>query len=271
MIHETQGVSDGIKLSQQAALEGAGLMVVIGGDGTINEVVNGLMLAGETCRSICELGIINCGSGGDLARTLALPSRIKEQGSIIFKRPAHNVDLGLVACQGENGLIQKRYFANECSVGISGSVVASMNGSSKTMGARLAFALASVAQIFKYQSKHMQIKLDDQHPVSQQMLGLVVGNGRFAGGGMQLTPGAKIEDGLLDVLCMKNMSIANRLLVFSKVYKGSHIDSKFACYQKASTITVESKGLPWIETDGELIGKTPCEIGIVPGAVKIRY
>lgn len=268
---ETGRGGDAISIARKIAETGGGLILVAGGDGTINEVVNGLLTAAPTTELRCELGIINCGSGAGLAQTLGLPKGTEAQLDLIFSRPAKPLDVGLLTCTDEAGISQTRYFINECQIGISGAIVSKVGRGHKRLGGSLAFGLEAVRQLIQYKATDMRVRSDQQAPVSARMLGVVVGNGFACAGGMQLTPGARPDDGLLDALLIRDMTLPDRLYTFSKVYSGRHIYSRYYSLQPVKTMEIESEEPVWVETDGELIGRTPCAIRVLPGALRIRY
>lgn len=268
---ETQGPGDATRLAREVAEKGGTLLIAVGGDGTINEVINGLLPARISPAGPCELGIVNCGSGAGVAQTLGIPAGIKEQVQLIFNKPARALDAGLLTCRDKNGAAAGRYFLNECQAGFSGAVVKEVGMAQKRFGGRLAFGMVSISQLFRYKATQMQVRVDMRPAVAQKMLGVVIGNGNYCAGGMQLTPGARPGDGYLDVLLMGEMNLPDRLTSFSRVYSGNHVHARAFSLQKARTIEIDSEAPVWVETDGELIGRTPCRIDIVPGAVWVRY
>ena len=268
---ETKLPGDATHLTTEAVNQGANLLIVVGGDGTINEVVNGLVTTSSHESSDCELGIINSGSGADFARSLNLPREIDQQLDLILTHSYRLVDIGYLLCEHDNGKAIGRYFINECQIGIGGKVVANMGKSAKRFGGTLDFGLAAISQLVQYKATEMCIGIDQQDVKSQNMLGVVVANGIYSAGGMKMAPHASVEDGYLNILGMSEMNLLNRLLTFGKVYTGSHITSKFASYQKGRKIEIGAEYPIWIEADGELVGKTPCEILLIPGVIRVRY
>ena len=259
-----------IRLASEAAERGATLVVAAGGDGTINEVVNGLLLHGKKEPSTCQLGIIHCGSGGGLAQTLGLAGPPQEQLERLSRSEAQAVDVGYVLFKDDQNISHTRYFLSELQAGIGGAVVQAVNGFYKKLGGTLAFALVSVGKLLRYQPVGMQVTINGTECRPQRMLGLTVGNGTHCAGGMQLTPCARYDDGLLDLLSIHEMSLAARLWNFSRVYSGAHLRSSRFSLVQATTLALESEKPLWIAADGELLGRTPCTVGIIPEAIQIR-
>ncbi len=268
---ETTQKGDAIAFARRIAHGGGGLIIVVGGDGTINEVANGLLSAGEAAAARCELGIINAGSGGGLAQSLGLPADVSDQVALIFQQPAKPLDAGLTTCLDDQGNVVERYFVSECQAGIGGAVVSEVGLGRKRLGGSIGFGIGAVSQLIRYRAQETHIRLDDTTAVSRRMLGIVVGNGNYCAGGMQLTPGARTDDGFFTVLLIGQMNLLTRLYTFSKVYEGAHIRSPHYALQQARQIEMLSEMPVWVETDGELIGKTPCTIRMLPAALRVRY
>ncbi|NND34851.1 MAG: diacylglycerol kinase family lipid kinase [Saprospiraceae bacterium] len=267
----TKAPGDGIRVSRDATLQGSKLIIAAGGDGTINEVVNGILAARVSGSTSPELGIVNTGSGADFVRTLKLPQGMRRQLDIVLHQSARPVDLGMVQCKGEDGKPVRRYFVNECQVGIGGAVVSDMNNKRKHFGGTLDFSVAALRQLYHYKSSIINVWIDGQKCNPQELLGIVMANGIYSAGGMKMAPNAQIDDGFLRILRMSEMNLFNRLLTFIKVYSGDHTKSKYAIYEKAKYIEIDADRDLWIEADGELIGTTPAAISIVPGAIRVRY
>lgn len=268
---QTTRKGDATGFAHRIAQEGGGLIMVVCGDGTINEVANGLLSAGESAAAHCEIGIINGGSGAGLAQSLGLPADVRDQIALIFQKQSKPLDAGITTCQDERGNVVERYFVSECQAGIGGAVVAEVGLGRKRLGGSIGFGLGAVSQLIRYRAQETHVRLDDTTAVSRRMLGIVVGNGNYCAGGMQLTPGARTDDGLFTVLLIGQMNLLTRLYTFSKVYEGAHIRSPHYALKQARQIEMVSELPVWVETDGELIGKTPCTIRMLPAALRVRY
>jgi diacylglycerol kinase (ATP) len=268
----TDSKGAGIELGRRAVEQGAGLIIIVGGDGTINEVVNGILSSEKFQHKGCDLGIINCGSGGGLAQSLGIPHSLEEQVDTLLNASAKPLDVGKLRFVNPDGAPAERFFVSECQAGIGGAVVTKVGAAHKQMGGLLAFASAAVAQLFHYKSKHIRVRMGDGRELSNAMLGVVVGNGRYCAGGMQLTPAARPDDGFLDVLTIGDMRLPRRLSAFSKVYSGKHIYLRDFSLTQTDAVSVESEEPLWLEADGELMGLSASyQISVCPGAIRIRY
>lgn len=271
LLMETSGRGDAILFARDAAERGAGLIIAVGGDGTINEVINGLVLNRKPVNNQCELGILNCGSGSGVAQTLGLPCSISDQLDLICKSTVKPMDVGFVIYKNKNDHPCERLFVSECQIGLGGSVVSRVGIKLKHFGGRIAFGIVALSHLFHYKSSQMIMTLDQQTAESKELIGITIGNGIHCAGGMRLTPDARTDDGLLDVLQIHEMSLIKRFLNFGKVYSGSHIHSTNFSINQVKEISIDSERPVWVETDGELLGKTPCWIGVIPGAIRVRY
>ena len=271
LLTETSGQGDASILARKAAKEGAALIIAVGGDGTVNEVINGLLQNRKPVNDQCELGILNSGSGSGLAQTLGLPSSISDQLDMIFNSAANPMDVGFVSYKDLNDHFCERLFVSECQVGLGGSVVSHVGMKLKHFGGKIAFGSVALSHLFHYRASRMTIVHDHKQPESRKLIGLTIGNGVYCAGGMTLTPGARTDDGLLDVLQIHEMSLLKRFMNFGKVYSGSHIHSPHFSISQVNEISIGSEQPVWIEADGELLGKTPCMIGIIPGKIRVRY
>jgi diacylglycerol kinase (ATP) len=266
----TEKKNDAASITREAIIRGAGMIIAVGGDGTINEVVNGFFNNNEPLNPFCELGIINCGTGGGYARTLGIPKGLEQQIEIILRPGSINLDLGGISYQDFSDNTVHRLFVNECQVGI-GSKVASVVGKNyKIFGGTLAFGLMATVQAILIKPSHLDLEYDNEPIQKSNLIGLVVGNGIECAGGMKLTPDAKLDDGLFDVLSMHDMSIVQRLLNLSKVYSGKHILSPYFSVKKCKRIKIRSDQKVTLEADGEVLGYSPFEINILPSAIRIK-
>jgi diacylglycerol kinase (ATP) len=268
---ETTRQGDATFFASKAARSGAKLIIIIGGDGTINEAVNGLLVKRKAISDQCEIGILNCGSGCGVAQTLGLPCRFDDQLDMILHTSSKPMDVGFVSFRDKNDQPSEHLFVSECQVGIGGSVVSCVGIKLKHFGGKIAFGLVALSHLFHYKASRMVMIPDHRAAEFNKLIGITIGNGIHCAGGMTLTPSALIDDGLLDVLQIHDMNLPKRIRNFGKVYSGNHIGSKYFSLTKVKELLIDSDRPVWIETDGELLGYTPCNVGIIPGGIKVRY
>lgn len=266
----TQGPGEATRLTRRAIQAGADLIVAAGGDGTIQEVINGFYLNRKLINPDCELGIINLGTGQGFAHSLRLPESIKEQAELLNESGALPVDVGCVVYQDDRGKERERLFMNECQAGIGGDVVARVGKKYKIWGGTVAFGLAAVQEILFGRSYPVRIQIGRHKPIETELIGLVAGNGSRMGGGMQLTPGARPDDGLFDILLIHHMPIFKKLFHFTRIYSGKHLRSKYFVLRQGSHIRMDASEPVRIEADGELLGWLPAEITLLPEPLFIK-
>lgn len=268
----TQKPLDASVSTRQAIFAGSELIITIGGDGTIQETVNGFFAdgLGLPINPDCHIGIINCGTGQGFVQSLGLPLSLDQQFDIAFRGKCHSIDIGKIVFSAKNGEQKERYFVNECQAGIGGEVVKCVKSKLKRLGGRIAFGISSLLNIFKYPNQVMTVEIDEKLEMTQQFIGIVMANGDSMAGGMNLTPGATCDDSLLDILLMMGQSIPQRLRTFPRIYSGRHIDLPKFSQHRGKRIRLTSTEQVLVEADGELLGFLPCGVEVIPAALKVR-
>ena len=266
----TTGAGDAIFITREAIINGASMVVSVGGDGTVNEVINGFFINKIPINPLCELGVIDCGTGGGYASTIGLPESLEHQIELILQSPGVSIDLGCVDFMNSANEPVSRFFVGECQTGIGSLVVAEIGSKLKAIAGRYAFFLVSTVAALTLKPSKLRLKYDNDPEEVHRLLGLVVGNGIVCGGGMKLTPNAKLNDGLFDILLINQMSIIQRLMNLSKVYSGRHILSRHFSIRRCKKITVESDLPVSLEADGELLGYSPFSMEIFPQVIKVK-
>lgn len=265
----TQRARDAMHAAREAVRRGYDRIVAVGGDGTINEVVNGLYEHGRPLRCDCRLGIISTGSGQGLALSLHLPRLIEEQVQVIARDRLQSVDLGRVRLRTDDGAIEERLFVNECQIGLGAAVVQHTGASKKRLGGTLAYGLTALTIGLSCRSIQVSLQTDDALTISRPILGIAVGNGSHTAGGMKLTPNARLDDGALDILLIHAQTKWRRLLNLSRIYTGGHIHLKEFTYMQVKHLELSSNETIPVAVDGEWVGSTPCTIDVLPHALSI--
>jgi len=261
---------DATESTRTAIRDGAELIIAVGGDGTIQEVVNGFFSNGLPLNPSCILGIISSGTGHGFAQSLGLPSDIEQQVDVICDGRLRAIDVGRVAFSDSHEERRSRYFVNECQVGFGAAVVQSVQSRRKLAGGLLAFGSSTLINAFRHRSQTLVITLDRVFEITQALVGLAIANGAYTGGGMNLAPRAEVDDGLLDILLIHEQSILERIRNFPKIYTGKHIELEGFSYYQAGEIAVSSTEKVLLAADGELLGSTPCRVEVLPQALQIK-
>ena len=253
------------ELAREAALAGSQLLVVVGGDGSINEVVNGL--AG--IENPPTLALIPCGTGGDFVRTFDIPGDVAAAARVALGSDTQTIDLGRVSYRSWDGSDGSALFANVASAGMSGAIAQRANDTSKALGAKASYLWATFAVFAGWSAVETRLTVDGETR-SGQMFDVVVANGRFFGGGMKMCPDADVGDGLLDVVTIGDVTKRDLVLTMPKIYRGTHLPHPKAEALRGRVVTVETDEPVPVELDGEQPGTTPARFEILPGALRLR-
>jgi diacylglycerol kinase (ATP) len=244
---------------------GAKLVVAFGGDGTLNEAVNGVLRAGGDA----ELATIPLGTGMDFGRTHGIPTRFDDAVRAVVDGASRRVDVGRVSYRTWAGDPAERYFDNVSSAGMSGAVAQRANGMSKALGGRATFFYALVRVFFEWENTEVTVTLDDESRTGR-MHDVIVANGVWHGGAMKLAPDALPDDGLFDVIMIGDINRVDFMTTAPKLYKGTYLHHPKVEVLRSRTATVDGREPLPIELDGEQVGTTPARWEIVPGALSIR-
>ncbi len=242
---------------------GAARIVAVGGDGTLNEVANGVAGRGV------ELATIPLGTGMDFGRTYGIPSRFDDAVRVALDGDVRTVDAGRVRYRSREGGEAERWFANVGSVGMSGAVAERANGMSKALGGRVTFFYALTRVFLAWRNTEISVALDGGERRGR-MHDVVVANGVWHAGGMKLAPAARPDDGLFDVVLIGDISKLDFVTTAPRIYRGGHVRHPKVEVLRSATVEVDAQEPLPIEVDGEQIGTTPARFEIVPGALRLR-
>lgn len=264
----TSGPRDAVRLARDGALAGFERVLVAGGDGTLSEVVTGLLDAGRSER--VDLGLLPLGTGGDFLRSLGTPRDLEGSLACIAAGRGRRVDAGRVSFLDGSGEPAEACFVNVASFGISALTDELVARSTKRLGGTMSFLIGTLRAIARYRSEVVRVLVDGE-PVHDGPLVLgAAANGRCFGGGMQIAPRASIDDGQLDVVLLSQMSRARLLSRLPLVYGGRHLDQPEVSLHRGRVI--EAQALPGrvrLELDGEPLGALPARFEILPGALRL--
>lgn len=253
------------ELAKSAAQNGYESVVAVGGDGTINEVVNGIFEADAL--GDVSLGILNAGTGCDCARTLGIPHECKDACERFLNPRKVAVDLG-VAEYSTNGQMLKRAFLNNAGLGLDAEVLKTMARRFKVPGRTLRYLAAVIATIVSFKNRDMVFSVDGNLH-SQRVCMLGANNFKYLAAGMLFAPGADHRDGLLDVVTIGDLSKPDLLWTLPRVYSGKHLNHSKVTVQKVKELDIKSGDGISIEIDGELVGEPPARFYLLPGALKV--
>lgn len=265
----TDRVGHGAELTAEAIRRGAERVVLVGGDGTINEGVNGYMEAGGGDAG-AELAVYSLGTGGDLARSLGL--RDTPSASLANEASSRWIDVGRVFARSEDGAETSRYFVNVASLGATGAIVERVNSGSKRFGAKFAFISGTIRGFAGYRNRTIRLRIDDSYEEDMSMALIAVANGRYFGGGMKIAPDAKVDDGEFQICVMGNVGAGAFIRHGAKLYKGTHgslAEVRFFTGRRVAVTSLDSEPV-LVESDGEIAGRADAVLEVIPGALKFR-
>lgn len=267
----TKGKGHAIDLSSEGINLGYRKFITVGGDGTLNEVINGIF-----SNSICDpfettIGLIPVGTGNDWGRMFGIPLDHEEAVKIIAEGREMLHDVGMIDYhEGEKRCT--RYFINISGMGFESEVVKRTNYlKEKGWGGRLIYLYNLLITLFSYRIRKADITIDSGEKIRLSVFSINIGNGRFCGGGMRQTPEALPDDGLLDVTVIKGMGKIEIIRNLKILYNGKILEHPKIEGFRGRKITINSESLFYAEADGESLGHSPAEFSIIPSAIKVIY
>jgi len=265
----TQKPGDALMFAKAAVAKEAGLVVCMGGDGTLNEVINGIMMHEESIRSDVTLGFVPNGTGCDFVRTVPIPPNVEHALNLIADGPVRSIDLGKLFFRNHHDCECLRYFHNITSFGLGGEVARRVNRTSKALGPFISFLWATLISIFLYGEKRIRIRIDNDFEQEFNIWNVAVANGRYHGGGMRVAPDASVYDGLLNITVIGDLTLPEIFLNLPKLYNGRIYDIDKVDKFTGKKIEASSGQQVLLDVDGEQPGMMPIVIHTVPGALRI--
>lgn len=230
------------------------LVIVGGGDGTLNAAIDGIV------KTNLPLGILPLGTANDLARTLNIPTNLREACQVIAAGHQDQIDLGWV-----NG----KHFFNVASLGLSVQIAQKLDKASKRRWGILAYAITALKVLSKARPFSAEIRLDGGEPISFKTVQIAVGNGRYYGGGMTVAQNATIDDHRLDMYSLNIKYWWQMLSILPAMRSGQHTSSQFVTHFCCREVEVHIGREREINTDGEITTKTPAHFRVIPDAITV--
>jgi diacylglycerol kinase (ATP) len=257
---ETECAEDAIRSAEEWR---EGLLLVVGGDGTINDVVNGLGRAGFP--ENVTLGILPAGTGNDLAATLCIPEDPDRAQDVVLQNRGRWLDVARVRSDG----VGERFFINVATGGL-GAEISNVNDEElKKRWGKLSYLRASLEVARNFEVREITLYLDGEKR-EVQAVNIAVGNCRYTGGGWPATPKANPEDGLLDVVVIETLGAGELLeLAPTALAQFDYLDKEGVFFARAKEVVVETQPGLEFTADGEVIGDEPAEFSVLPRALKV--
>ena len=268
--HVTGGPGEAAGVARAAFSDGVTRVVAVGGDGTLNEVINGYFdESGRAINRLSAVGLLPSGTGSDFRRTLGLATTADALRALARGR-TRSLDAARIAFAGGVGL--SRHLINLASFGLGGDAVRLVSDWRgrwpRWVGGRARFVAAALCALGRYRNVGVRVSLDEGRELRVESNLIVVANGRYAGGGMMFAPGAELDDGLLDVVLTDGVSRLEIVRELSRVGRGGHLRNPKVSLVRARAVTIESDPPLAVEVDGEPAGQTPARLSVLPGAVR---
>ena len=267
IFHTTQSSRQAEDLAQEAVNDGADYIIAVGGDGTMHEVVNGVMKCSVKQRENLIVGLLPVGSGNDFARSMALSKKVSDLRLMITKNNYIKIDVGQIECKNMKDEDQTYYFANIADVGLGAEVARKVNEGDKTYGPNIAFFAATLTTFLAYKKKKVRITAEEFN-YEVNILILCLANAKYFGSGLGIAPHAKLNDGKIAITLAGDVSLTDYLKNLLRIRKCKELNHPQIIYGQADSCTIEPIGHRClIEADGELIGRVPAKVKMLHNAI----
>ena len=266
----TEKKSEATDHAREAIKNGFRKIISVGGDGTLNEVINGVFSQNICPTSEIVVALIPVGTGNDWGRMFGIPLVYEGAIKVIKENKIMLHDIGFITYFNRNTQL-KRYFINIAGLGFEAMVVSRTNKQKDKGRSNAAIYFYNLlASLISYRNETAVIEIDGKKS-SARVFSINVGNGRYCGGGMRQTPDALPDDGLLDITVIKNMGRIEIIRNLKLLYDGTILSHPKVDGYRSTNLKVNSEAVLYAEADGESLGHTPVEFGIIPSAINIIY
>jgi YegS/Rv2252/BmrU family lipid kinase len=265
----TEGVGHAMELAKAAVDTGYHYIIAVGGDGTINEVVNGIFNSTGSHNTI--LGIVSAGTTCSFARSVGIPLEPIGSCRLLTGQNRLSIDVGIVEYKSK-GQHLRRFFVNEADVGFGATVVEASKRLPNYFGRKINYlphVLGGVGSLFRYRNKRIALRVEDEAEDTCVCAMVVIANGTYFGGGMCLAPDAKPNDGLLDMIIFGDMRKSEMMKIWTMTYNGRHISHQKVRLRKIRNVALQCDEKILVEADGELLGEGPVSFSVLPSALNI--
>ena len=263
---ETKFANHAIELATTASQEND-VIIAVGGDGTLNEVINGSL---KSLHSNLKIGLLSYGTANDFAKSFDSSKSVSELLNKIKLNSFQEIDLGLATFIDHKGNQSSRYFNNISDIGLGGDVVMKVNKSKKILGPKITFSTKILQSFLTYKRQEVEATSSNGFSYEGKILSLVVANGRFFGNGLCIAPNASLTNSLLEIVLMGEVSLMDYVLNIGKIRKGEIIKHKGIQYVQLENLEVTALENPMpLDIDGEFVGYTPVQFKVLPKHIKL--
>jgi lipid kinase, YegS/Rv2252/BmrU family len=274
----TEHAGHATEIAAEAARKGTKLVIACGGDGTISEVANGILLSGKDA----ELGLLPSGTGGDFRKSIGIPRRARDAAEILRTGRSRLIDVGRVTFTSNTGEQETRYFLGVASFGMTADVIERVKQrkpewlpfqTPKWLTGRLSFGVSMLQTAMQSKATRVVVQPDDQPEQHLTLVALCIANARYFGGGMKIAPDAKLNDGKFDLVSVGDLGAFKIFTNAPRLYLGAHLGMQQVGHALAAKVVARPATKTEevaIEVDGELPGRLPATFQIVPNALRVR-
>ncbi|HXZ98285.1 MAG TPA: diacylglycerol kinase family protein [Candidatus Acidoferrum sp.] len=256
-------------LASEAIKEGYERVVAVGGDGTINEVMNGFFEKGKPLNPNAAMAVMSIGTGSDFVKTLEFPTTSFEAAERIRQGKVWAIDLGRCTFTGLDGEQGSRFFINIADFGSGGAVVDKVNRTTKLFGGQISFLWGILTTLPTYKNKLTKYQIDDSPEEEKVLNTFVVANGRYYGGGLKPAPDAQLDDALFDIVSIGDVGFLEAVSSLGKFRKGTYLEIPKVTFSKGKTVVASSEETQLVEMEGEVVGRLPARFEMFAKAMNI--
>jgi diacylglycerol kinase (ATP) len=262
----TEGPGHATALARELADAGCGLLIVAGGDGTLNEVVNGILMGSSDAR----VGVLPLASGGDFARTLGVAG-LAPAVNALAAGDSRRIDVFRARFRGPGGAPAERCFVNAASFGLGALAALGVRGWCRAVPGSARYLAAAIPPLASGRSFQVTLCLDDSFSGTFDITTAAVANGQYQGGGIRIAPEAEIDDGLADITVVERISLAEVVANLPILYSGALYSHPKVRHWRAARMRAEAETEVPLELDGEPVGTLPLEIEVLPQALRFIF
>lgn len=266
----TQRPGHAADLSQEAVRAGYGLVVALGGDGMINEVVNGLFREAANLMEGVVLGFLPLGTSIDSCKTLGIPKKLPLAVQTLNEAEVRLVDVGKVVTSQLGGAPEVRYFLNVADFGSGGAIADRVNRTTKQFGPQLSCLWGILSTMISFENPTITFSIDGGGEQTAIINDFILANGRYFGGGLKPAPDAQMDDGLFDIVTLGDIGFVECLINLPRLKKGTHLTHKKARFYRGNRVVARANKRVMIEADGEVVGTLPATFEIIPQALRVK-
>lgn len=263
-VAETQSENHAIELAGIISKKGVDVILAAGGDGTLHQVINGILLSPPSAHPV--VGIIPMGTGNDFARTCGIKANVNQLVQLLEKKSYQSIDIGRVICVGMDGKEVTRYFINACSIGMGPEVVKRLKKSNRSMGPTLTYLKAITSTFFSHHPQEVMAKSESWEWKGKARV-LAVANGKSFGNALYIAPDADIHDGYFNSFIAGNLPLWKFLLYLQTIKSRKKIKDSKITYDRLTALELTAPEPCAIEAEGEALGYLPARISLVSAGI----